>query len=89
MEEKEFRKKLSDAIEAKKVVVGLERTLKFLEKGQADLVAVASNCPKTDELKKAAGKAGAEFFECRENNIELGELCRKTFRVSTMTILKR
>ncbi len=89
MDEKELRKQLSVAIDEKKLVVGLERTLKILRKGNAALVAIASNCPEKEEVKRLAGKAGTGVFECKQNNLELGELCRKTFRVSSLTIVKQ
>jgi len=87
MDEKEFRKRLSKAIEEGKLVVGLDRTLKLLAKGSAETVAVASNCPDAAEIERLSKKRNADFFRFSGSNKELGEVCRKVFRVSSLAMI--
>ena len=39
-------KELRDALKEKKVIIGTEKTMKFLKKGEVKQVYVSSNCPK-------------------------------------------
>lgn len=84
--EKEIRK----AINSEKIIIGYKRTLKSLKMGKVKLVILASNCPQNilDEIKRNANIAKVSVEKFKGNEIELGEICRKPFLISTLAIEK-
>lgn len=86
MEQKEFQKMLTKAIENKTLVIGLDRSVKLLKSKKAALVAFASSAPVQESLLKLADEAGAAIYPFAGTNIELGELCKKPFRVAVIAI---
>lgn len=87
--EKRFNKELQDALKEDRVIVGVERCFKSLKAKNARMIALANNCPVKDKLRLAAADCGTEVVEfVKLSNVELGELCKKPFRVSTATILE-
>jgi len=88
--EKRFVKELGNALKEERLVVGVERCIKELKSGNSRLVVVSKNCPYKARIQDAAksGAGGVEIIELEnKNNVELGELCKKPFKVSTAAIL--
>lgn len=88
MELNDFKKKLADAREAKKLVLGTTATIKSLKTGKVKLVAFASNSPSVDDIKYYSELAGVEMFPYPGDGLSLGELCKKPFSVSTLAVVK-
>ena len=86
MDQKEFVKQLSKAIVEKKLVVGADRSVKLILSKKAKLVAYSNNCPIKEKINKNAARNKIEVYEFPESNVELGELCKKPFRVSVVSI---
>ena len=71
-----------------KLVIGTERCVKLLRKGQLTKVMLASNCNQqtVDDVKRYSGAAGAEVVELDVPNEELGVYCKKPFNISVLGI---
>ena len=86
--EKKFMKELGNALKEERLIVGVEKCVKALKTGTAQVIAVSNNCPYTGVIRDAAKGSEAEIVELdQKNNVALGELCKKPFRVSVATIL--
>lgn len=74
----------------KKLVVGSNKTLKELKKGNVKSVFLASNCPKDlkSEIETNAKMEKAEVSILETNNEELGVVVKKPFAVSVVSFLK-
>lgn len=82
----DWKRELRDAVKEKKAVLGIDKAVKLLKKSQGRLLILASNCPKTEELKYYAELANVQAIEFEGNNVELGALAKKPFRVSAILI---
>ena len=82
----EWKRELRAAVKEGRAVLGIGRTTKLLKKGEGKFVVIASNCPKSEELKYYAKLANIELIEFQGNNVELGALARKPFRVSALMV---
>lgn len=73
-------------VDEKKTVIGTERTLKALKKGSLTKVFVASNTADETiaQIKALAGKI--EVVVLKENNEELGTMCKKPFFISVLGV---
>jgi large subunit ribosomal protein L30e len=85
----EIGKELMRAVVSGEVVIGTERSLKAIRRGDAKLVIVAANCPR-DVLSDTTyyarlGRIPLHVFE--KNSRELGLACGKPFTVNVVTIL--
>jgi len=87
--EKRFVKELGNALKEERLVVGVERCVKELKSGNSRLIVISKNCPYKARIQDAAkGSPEVEIIELKDkNNAELGELCKKPFRVSTAAVL--
>lgn len=75
---------------SKKLVVGGKRAIKLLKNGEIEKVFIAANC-RADikkDLKKYCGISNAKCIELKQNNDELGVLCKKSFSVAVASIVK-
>lgn len=74
-----------------KLIIGTDRTLKALRKGELEQVILASNCAADtlSAIERDAGLTGAEIVRLTENNDELGVLCKKPFRVAVLGVRKK
>ena len=73
---------IKSALESNTIIIGLKRTIK--EK-KLNKIVISSNCPKEIKDKlKTKEKVPVEIFE--GNNAELGELCKKPFSISVLSI---
>jgi len=79
---KTLNKEIKDALESNKAILGLKRTLK--EKDLKKIV-YASNCSKV-KFKMVSPKKKIETEKYEGTNMDLGELCKKPFAVSVLSI---
>jgi len=79
---------LKEAIEQGKVIIGADRTLKLLRKGELKEVYLSSNCPKQvkEDIEHYAKLHSIQLFRLKESNEELGVLCKKPFSISVIGI---
>lgn len=77
---------IKKTVEEKKVVMGLDRTLKKLRTGRLEKVCLALNCPKDvkESIKYYGNLRKVKIVELKINNNELGTICRKPFSVSVL-----
>jgi len=82
-------KELKEAIKSGKgLVFGTERTLKKLKMNELKKVYVSSNCPEDvlSDLEHYAKIHGVELVKLKENNEELGIICKKPFPISVLSL---
>lgn len=91
------KKKISDValqirklLDANKLVIGTERSLKMLRLGRLSDVLLASNCISITEetFNKYCALAGAEVKKLALLSDELGVICKKPFAISVLGVLK-
>ena len=77
-------------LEAAKKSLGLSTTLKSLYSGTLKEILIASNYPKKEEdkIKSMSEIYGVPVEKLEVNSKELGIICKKTFNVSILGILK-
>lgn len=82
----EIRKEL----ENKKVILGLERTIKEIKKSNIKKIYLSSNVPNevVDDLEYYASLQSIEIIKLEIPNDELGVVCKKPFLVSVLGLLK-
>ena len=75
---------LKKAIKEKKLTIGTEKTIKALKKGEAKEVFISKNCPELirKEIKNYAKIANIPIVEMKENNKEIGTICKKPFAIN-------
>ena len=74
----------------KKLLLGTSTTIKNLKRGETKKVYLSSNCPSSvKEDITHYGKIGnAEIVQLTQANDEIGSICKKTFSISVIGILK-
>ncbi len=79
-------KEISEALEGDKVIIGTERTLKALKKGELKKVFLSSNTSSEviEDVEKFAQLSGVEVVRLEHPNDELGALCKKPFSISVL-----
>lgn len=77
-------------LEAKKLIIGTSRTLKMLRQGKISKIFLSSNCPAEvkDEIMHFIKFTGSKLVETAYPNDELGVLCKKSFNISVLSVLK-
>ena len=88
--------KKTDVIDIRKIaltntaVLGTDKTLRALKKGLLMKVFVASNCaPATkDTLKQYCNLEKIPYEELREDDTEIGVICKKQFSIAVVGVLK-
>ncbi len=86
----EVSKEIRQAIATGKVVIGADKSLKTLKRGQAKLVIVASNC-KPDvlaDIEHYVRIANAPVHTFDGNSGDLGLACGKPFLVSVLAVVE-
>ncbi|MBS3153394.1 ribosomal L7Ae/L30e/S12e/Gadd45 family protein [Candidatus Woesearchaeota archaeon] len=80
-------KELRDALKEGKIVIGTERTLKKLKKGEVKNVYVSSNCPRKvlEDLEHYCKVFNAKLNKPKETNEELGVVCKKPFSINVLS----
>ena len=79
---------IKKAIQAKKITIGKETTIKILKKGEAGKVIMTSNCSDKDEIRTLCKIGNIELVETSMTNEELSTLCKKPFNISIVGIKK-
>ena len=80
-------KELREALKQKnKVIIGTEKTLKLLKKGQLTIVYMSSNCPGhvKQDVEHYAKLHEIKIIKLNESNEELGVICKKPFSISIL-----
>jgi len=77
-------------VKEKKVIIGIERTIKNLKLGRIDKVIMSSNCAKNtlEDIGYYAGLNSTETVKVSYSNEELGVICKKPFSISVISVLK-
>lgn len=77
-------------LEAGKLVIGGERTLKNLKTGTAQKIFISKNCNDEvcEDIKRHAGLSNTEVAELSMTSDELGAICRKPFAISVLSVAK-
>lgn len=75
---------LRKALKEKKLKMGIKETLKLMKKGKVKEVFVSSNCQEDllAQIKRYCKISGCKLHELKENNKELGVICKKPFSIS-------
>jgi len=82
-------KDLKEAIkENKGLIIGTQRTLKKLKMNEIKKVYVSSNCPENvlEDIEHYTKVYSIPVVKLKENNEELGVICKKPFFVSVLSI---
>ncbi len=82
-------KELKEVIkDGKGLVIGTQRTLKKLKMKEVKKVYVSSNCPKEtlEDIKHYTKLNDVPLVELKEDNEELGVICKKPFFVSVLSL---
>ena len=82
-------KELKEAVkEGKGLIMGTSRTLKKLKMNEVKKVYVSSNCPKDvlEDIKHYTKIHKIPLVELKENNEELGVICKKPFYISVLSL---
>lgn len=67
-------------------IIGTNQVMKNLKIGRLKEIYLSSNCPKntTDDIKHYAKLYDVKVNELKENNEELGTICKKPFSISVL-----
>ncbi len=82
--------KLRLLIGSERMVIGSERTLKYLKNGKVEEIYLASNAPEevVADIEYYAKLANVPVYKLEIDNEELGGFIRKPFKVAVISILK-
>jgi ribosomal protein L30E len=74
----------------KKTLYGTDRTIKALKRGELKEIVISSNCPeKTVEvIHNLASMSKTKVSKSKQDSVELGAACKKTFSVTVIGLLK-
>lgn len=77
-------------LKEKSLIMGKESAIKNAKLGKAEKVFLASNCSDKDreDINRYADSSGAEVIGLKQNNEELGIICKKPFSISVLSVLK-
>ena len=77
---------LKKALQENKVIIGKDRVLKKLRIGKLNKVYLASNCPSIikDDIKHLAKINKIQVIEAKQDNEQLGIICKKPFSISVL-----
>lgn len=88
MEEVTEIKKL---LKENKLVFGTDLTMKGIRNKSLDKIFVANNCPLDikDDIRHYAEISEIEVVDLKLSNSELGDICKKPFHVSVISVPKQ
>jgi len=83
-------KDIRKALEEGRAIIGTERVIKGLKRGEIKEVYLASNCPSdvVDEIKYLAKLCDCKVSRVKKNNEELGIFCRKPYFIAVIGVKK-
>ena len=72
------------------LILGTERSIKWLRLGKIEKIMVSANCPAKLEknINYYSGLASAEVHKLDYPNDELGVICKKPFSISVLALVK-
>ena len=84
----DIEKTLKTTVKKGKVKIGNKETKQALDKGDAKIIVMSSNCPFSDEINTLAKKKKVPVYSSKSNSIDLGYTCGKSFAVSVFAVLE-
>lgn len=83
-------KDIKELLGTEKLLLGTERTMKALRNGTLQKIFLTSNVDADvkEDIEYYKSVSGVEVEELKETNEELGTICRKSFSISVIGILK-
>ena len=81
---------LRNALKENKVILGSDRTIKYLKLGKVRTVIVASNCPESKRkgLEHYTKLTGVKLESFEGTAKQLGVFCGKPFSIASLAIVK-
>jgi large subunit ribosomal protein L30e len=81
---------LKKVLKGENVIIGTERTMKELKRGNVERVFVSSNCPALVEgdIDYYTRLGSVEKVKLPIPNEELGVICKKPFSISIISLMK-
>ena len=78
-------------LKTEKIVMGTKSCTDYLKKGKIEKIFITSNCPKIikEDIMHYAKLSGAKIENISSTNEELGVICKKSFSISVLGILKK
>jgi len=75
---------------SEKLLLGTDRTLKALRNGTLKKIYFASNVDKKvkEDVEYYKELSDFEVVELKENNVDLGTICKKPFSISVIGLIK-
>ena len=73
-------------LSGKKLILGIDNTIKKMRQSKVKKVYVSSNCHKREELIDLGKLTGIEVVVVGENSADLGTLCKKPFSISVVSV---
>jgi len=83
--ELDIAKSLRTAIRDGKVSIGAKNTLKSIQRGDTQLVVLASNCPQ--RFRERIISKSVPMVNLEMNSVELGSICGKPFTISALSVI--
>lgn len=85
----DIEKELSRAMLTGKVILGTDRSLKAVKRGEAKMVLLASNCPEdiAEDFMYYSKISGLKVVRLNKNSRELGTICGVPFTVSVVSVV--
>ena len=77
-------------LDAGKIVIGTERTVKNLKAGHAKKVFLSKNCSDDmrEDITRYAALNGVEVVSLEQSSDELGAMCRRPFGIAVLSVAK-
>lgn len=77
-------------LKSKNLIIGTQRTVKYLKLGKLSRVYISSNCPieVKNDLAYYGELSETPILELEQTNEELGAICKKSFFISVLSVLK-
>lgn len=75
---------------SKKLILGTDLTIKKLKLGKISKVFISSNCPVkiVKEINYLGKLSKTQIFKLKQQNDELGTICKKPFSISVVSVKK-
>ena len=83
-------KEIKKSIDNKKIVIGLNKTIKNIKQGNISKVYLSNNCPKNiqNDIKRYSKIAKISSVVLNKSNEDLGVICKKPFSISVLSIVR-
>jgi len=77
-------------LDSEKLLLGTDRTLKAMRSGTLKKIYIASNIDKKikEDIEHYKEMSDFEILELKENNVDLGTICKKPFSISVIGLVK-